>query len=44
MEEETKPEDVGEEQRGAKALHVQKTISYHSIQRSNSSPHFANGV
>ena len=39
MEEETKPEDVGEEQNGAKALRVQKAISHHPIPRTNSSCH-----
>ena len=38
-EEETKPEDVEEEQKGAKALRVQKAISYHPIPHTNSSCH-----
>ena len=39
MEEETKPEDMEEEQKEAKAPRVQKAISYHPIPRTNSSCH-----
>jgi hypothetical protein len=37
-------EDAEQEQKGANALRVQKAISHHPIQRSNSSSRFANGV
>jgi len=37
-------EDAEEKQKGAKALRIQKAISYHPIPRTHSSCHFANSV
>jgi hypothetical protein len=31
-------------EKGAKALRIQKAVSYHTMQRSNASSRFANGV